>query len=158
MNLNSKAEQRAAKRERIEKAMETTYSSYHSPKMVADKIIAAREAEQPVTDMQEAPAAIPPLLVHVTDGGAVYVTDNHDFKEAGIIIRIDNHINLDPEETAYRITLAYNSHTELLQALEGLLAPFTLMANTLPPEQFEDANARILAARAALAEAKGVRA
>ena len=29
------------------------------------------------------------LLKHVTDGGAVYLTDNHRFADANIIIRID---------------------------------------------------------------------
>ena len=29
------------------------------------------------------------LLKHVTDGGAVYLTDNHNFAEAKIIIRLD---------------------------------------------------------------------
>ncbi|CAB4174980.1 hypothetical protein UFOVP965_99 [uncultured Caudovirales phage] len=29
------------------------------------------------------------LLAHVTDGGAVYLTDNHEFKDAKVIIRLD---------------------------------------------------------------------
>jgi hypothetical protein len=29
------------------------------------------------------------LFLHVTDGGAIYLTDNHNFANAKIIIRID---------------------------------------------------------------------
>lgn len=29
------------------------------------------------------------LFTHITDGGAIYLTDNHDFFEAKIVIRID---------------------------------------------------------------------
>ncbi len=29
------------------------------------------------------------LMLHVTDGGARYLTDSHDFKDATIIIRLD---------------------------------------------------------------------
>jgi hypothetical protein len=29
------------------------------------------------------------LFLHVTDGGAIYLTDNHDFFEAKIVIRLD---------------------------------------------------------------------
>lgn len=29
------------------------------------------------------------LFTHITDGGAIYLTDNHNFADAKIIIRID---------------------------------------------------------------------
>lgn len=29
------------------------------------------------------------LFTHVTDGGAIYLTDNHSFADAKIVIRID---------------------------------------------------------------------
>lgn len=29
------------------------------------------------------------LFTHITDGGAIYLTDNHNFNEAKIVIRID---------------------------------------------------------------------
>ena len=29
------------------------------------------------------------LFRHTTDGGAVYMTDNHDFKDATVVIRLD---------------------------------------------------------------------
>lgn len=29
------------------------------------------------------------MYVHVTSGGAIYLTDNHSFSEANIIIRLD---------------------------------------------------------------------
>jgi hypothetical protein len=38
-----------------------------------------------------------PLEVHITDGGAVYVTDNHRFSDASFVVRIDSEINRNPE-------------------------------------------------------------
>lgn len=43
------------------------------------------------------------LFKHVTDGGAIYLTDNHDFSEAKIVIRLDGgkeviRCNIDIEE------------------------------------------------------------
>lgn len=29
------------------------------------------------------------LFLHITDGGAIYLTDNHNFFEAKIVIRLD---------------------------------------------------------------------
>ena len=34
------------------------------------------------------------LFKHVTDGGAIYLTDNHDFFEAKIVIRLDGGVEL----------------------------------------------------------------
>ena len=41
------------------------------------------------------------LFLHVTDGGAVYYTDNHDFFEATVVIRVDDGLEIvcfDTEE------------------------------------------------------------
>lgn len=35
------------------------------------------------------------LLTHVTDGGAVYLTDNHNLADAKIIIRLDDGARLE---------------------------------------------------------------
>lgn len=34
------------------------------------------------------------LVKHVTDGGAIYFTDNHNFAKAKVIIRIDGGLEL----------------------------------------------------------------
>jgi hypothetical protein len=34
------------------------------------------------------------LVVHVTTGGAVYLTDNHDFSKAKLVIRLDGGASL----------------------------------------------------------------
>lgn len=35
-----------------------------------------------------------PLYKHITDGGAVYLTDNHSLADASIIIRLDGGVEL----------------------------------------------------------------
>lgn len=34
------------------------------------------------------------LFLHVTDGGAIYYTDNHDFFEATVVIRVDGGLEI----------------------------------------------------------------
>lgn len=34
------------------------------------------------------------LYLHVTDGGAVYYTDNHDFFESTVLIRVDGGLEI----------------------------------------------------------------
>jgi len=64
------------------------------------------------------------LLTHVTDGGAVYVSDNHKFADASIVVRIDASIgNKDPERIAAEMVKRWNAYPELLAALKDLLGP-----------------------------------
>ena len=59
--------------------------------------------------------ATPGLLVcHVTDGGAVYVTDNHDATKATFSVRIDSTQNRNPEAMGKLLAAA----PEMLAVLE----------------------------------------
>ena len=47
------------------------------------------------------------LLLHITDGGAIYLTDSHNFSEAKIIIRLDGGAELlrcEIEEESKNVT------------------------------------------------------
>lgn len=58
------------------------------------------------------------LLVHETNGGAVYVTDNHRFTDAVTLIRIDNNRDTDPRATASELVRRWNSFPALVEVLK----------------------------------------
>ncbi len=65
-----------------------------------------------------------PVLAHTTDGGAIYLTDNHDFTKARFAYRVDNGI-LTGEEAANLAALivkAVNSHGALIAACNAALS------------------------------------
>ena len=66
-----------------------------------------------------------PLLVHVTDGGAVYITNSHDFFKATTIIRVDG-VSPHPEATARLLVAAL----DLLAILKDINNP-----NFKPPRK-----------------------
>jgi hypothetical protein len=72
-------------------------------------------AKQPAMDTRT-------LLTHVTDGGAVYIGDNHKFADASIVVRIDASTrNEQPELIAAELVRRWNSHNDLLAALQDLV-------------------------------------
>lgn len=89
------------------------------------------------------------LLTHVTDGGAVYVSDNHAFRQASIVVRIDASIgNENPEAIADEIVKRWNTYPELLAALKEALR--TLVT----PQGFPDAKHRTQEQQAAYDQAR----
>ena len=54
-------------------------------------------------------------IVHVTDGGAVYISDNHDFGKATFAIRMDGE-----REKAEQIVREHNSHAALVATLRAI--------------------------------------
>jgi hypothetical protein len=88
--------------------------------------------------------------VHTTDGGAVYVVDNHRFADASVMIRIDGSVKGDPGAAAEMIVRAVNSHAELLAAAEAFAADFDAYINS---DDYDLPDPSAL--RAAIAKAKG---
>lgn len=62
------------------------------------------------------------LIVHETNGGAVYVTDNHRFADAVTLIRIDNNRDTDPRATAAELVRRHNAYPELVTALADMVS------------------------------------
>lgn len=61
------------------------------------------------------------LLTHVTDGGAVYVADNHRFSDASIVVRIDASIgNSDPERIAAELVRRWNDYPQQAERIAKL--------------------------------------
>ena len=65
-------------------------------------------------------ASNPPWIVHVTDGGAVYISDNHNFSKATFAIRMDG----DPARAA-QIVREHNAHDALVAIARKLNERYT---------------------------------
>lgn len=78
------------------------------------------------------------LLTHITDGGAVYFTDNHDFAKASIVARVDHdRFNHEPEKLAAELVRRWNSFPALVEALgeaKGTLEAIAEMSQRHNPE------------------------
>ena len=72
-----------------------------------------------------------PLLVHLTDGGAIYVTDNHNFSDATILLGIDgDRIPYEKAEaTAAFIVRAANLFDDFIVACNDSLDELTSGGN-----------------------------
>ena len=89
------------------------------------------------------------LVCHVTDGGAVYVADQHGFSNAKFIVRIDSdHNNYN---TSKAMGALFASAPDLLSGCEAALA---YLAD--PPSKFKkNRDAAVSIIRAAIAKAQG---
>ncbi len=95
----------------------------------------------------------PQFLLHVTDGGALYIQDKDRCSEAAFSLRVDND-NLpytEAESLAAFIVRACNAHEELLNALE--IAEATL--DRIAPDGSRATQGTRDIIRSALAKAKG---
>ena len=96
------------------------------------------------------------LLSHVTTGGAVYVSDNHKFADASIVVRIDASTrNEQPEAIAAEMVRRWNAFPDLLAALKALVQTIEYQAenNFLNEDADEGEENDLTQARAAIENA-----